>query len=79
MPPLVRIARSLQRRANRAVNEAERDRPLRVLHELAELAPIAEALERETVQAARTAGATWEQVAKALGVTRSAAHQRHAR
>lgn len=31
----------------------------------------------ELVQAARAAGATWDQIAKALGVTRQTAHGKH--
>ena len=55
------------------------DRPLKALEHLAKLRPLADALEHEAVHHARAQGATWDQIAAALGRTRSAVHQRHAR
>lgn len=40
---------------------------------------LADRLEREAVDLAIARGWTWAQVAQALGVTRQAAHKRHAR
>lgn len=40
---------------------------------------MADRMEREAVDRAIAGGWTWQQVAQALGVTRQAAHQRHAR
>ena len=39
---------------------------------------LAERMEREAVDAALSLGWSWAQVAQALGVTRQAAHKRHA-
>lgn len=39
---------------------------------------MADRMEREAVDRAIASGWTWQQVAQALGVTRQAAHQRHA-
>lgn len=39
---------------------------------------MADRMEREAVDRAIATGWTWQQVAQALGVTRQAAHQRHA-
>lgn len=79
MPKTHRIARSLLTRAGRAERHAEKHRPLRVLEQLPQVRDVTDALEREAVLEARDQGATWEQIAAALGVTRSAVHQRHAR
>lgn len=35
-------------------------------------------LERQAVEQARSSGATWQQVANALGISRQAAHEKHA-
>ena len=40
---------------------------------------LADRIEREAVDLAIARGWTWAQVAQALGVTRQAAHKRHAR
>lgn len=40
---------------------------------------LADRLERATVARAVADGWTWERIAQALGVTRQAAHKRHAR
>jgi hypothetical protein len=39
---------------------------------------LADSMEREAVERAVDSGWTWQQVAEALGVTRQAAHKRHA-
>ncbi|HJP71980.1 MAG TPA: helix-turn-helix domain-containing protein [Candidatus Limnocylindria bacterium] len=39
---------------------------------------LADRMEREAVQRAVDEGWTWQQIAQALGVTRQAAHKRHA-
>jgi len=36
-------------------------------------------VERESIRLARQAGATWEEIANALGVSRQAIYQRHRR
>lgn len=40
---------------------------------------LADRMEREAVERAVDEGWTWQQIAQALGVTRQAAHKRHAR
>lgn len=40
---------------------------------------LADTLELRQVEAALRAGMTWQEVADALGVTRQAAHKKHAR
>lgn len=40
---------------------------------------LAETMERDAVDAAVASGWSWARIAQALGVTRQAAHQRHAR
>lgn len=47
--------------------------PLEALRELARSEPELDRLRRENVMAARAAGATWEQVGNALGVSRQSA------
>ena len=47
--------------------------PLEALRELARSEPELEQLRRDKVLAARAAGATWEQVGNALGVSRQSA------
>lgn len=47
--------------------------PLEALRELARSEPELERLRRDKVLAARAAGATWEQVGNALGVSRQSA------
>ena len=47
--------------------------PLEALRELARSEPELERLRRDKVLAARTAGATWEQVGDALGMSRQSA------
>ena len=39
---------------------------------------LADRMEREAVEGAVDSGWTWRQIAQALGVTRQAAHKRHA-
>ena len=39
---------------------------------------LADRMEREAVERAVDTGWTWQQIAQALGVTRQAAHKRHA-
>jgi hypothetical protein len=39
---------------------------------------LADSMEREAVERAVDTGWTWQQIAQALGITRQAAHKRHA-
>ncbi|EHN09793.1 hypothetical protein PAI11_33720 [Patulibacter medicamentivorans] len=55
------------------------DDPAAALAAVVALRRTAERLEREAVARAIDQGWTWAQVAEALGVTRQAAHKRHAR
>ncbi len=52
--------------------------PEQALAAVVALRAMAEKLERSAVRCAVEQGWTWEQVAQALGVTRQAAHKRHA-
>lgn len=54
-------------------------RPAEALAAVVALRRYAERLERTAVAKAIDEGWTWQQVADALGVTRQAAHKRHAR
>jgi DNA-directed RNA polymerase specialized sigma24 family protein len=53
--------------------------PAEALAAVVSLRRLAEQLERAAVARAVAEGWTWAQVAEALGVTRQAAHKRHAR
>jgi len=53
--------------------------PLDALRELREQRERIARVERETIRAARANGHSWEQVARALGMTRQAAWQRWGR
>lgn len=55
------------------------DDPAEALAAVVSLRRLAEQLERAAVARAIADGWTWAQVAEALGVTRQAAHKRHAR
>jgi len=55
------------------------DDPAEALAAVVSLRRLAEQLERAAVARAMEQGWTWAQVAEALGVTRQAAHKRHAR
>jgi DNA-directed RNA polymerase specialized sigma24 family protein len=55
------------------------DDPAEALAAVVALRRLAEQLERAAVARACEQGWTWAQVAEALGVTRQAAHKRHAR
>ena len=55
---------------------ANRDLPLDALAALRELRAELAELEREHVDAARARGASWDDVARALGITRQAVQQR---
>lgn len=55
------------------------DDPAEALAAVVSLRRLAEQLERAAVARAIEQGWTWAQVAEALGVTRQAAHKRHAR
>ena len=55
------------------------DDPAEALAAVVSLRRLAEQLERAAVARAIEDGWTWAQVAEALGVTRQAAHKRHAR
>lgn len=54
------------------------DDPAEALAAVVSLRRLAEQLERAAVARAVAEGWTWAQVAEALGVTRQAAHKRHA-
>ncbi|MGZ8686797.1 MAG: helix-turn-helix domain-containing protein [Gaiellaceae bacterium] len=54
------------------------DDPAEALAAVVALRRLAERLERAAVARAIREGWTWHQVAEALGVTRQAAHKRHA-
>jgi transcriptional regulator with GAF, ATPase, and Fis domain len=54
------------------------DEPAKALAAVVSLRRLAEQLERAAVAQAIEEGWTWAQVAEALGVTRQAAHKRHA-
>ena len=54
------------------------DDPAATLAAVVALRRLADRLEREAVDRAMDEGWTWAQVAEALGVTRQAAHKRHA-
>lgn len=49
------------------------------LRAVASLRVLADTLELRQVEAALRAGMTWQEVADALGVTRQAAHKKHAK
>jgi len=55
------------------------DNPEEALAAAVDLRQIAERLEQVAVERAIEQGWTWAQVAKALGVSRQAAHKKHAR
>jgi len=50
--------------------------PLASLQAIAELRPQLAELEQAAVQAAREKGATWQEIATAMGITRQAAQMR---
>ncbi len=54
------------------------DNPDEALAAVVALRLVADQLERESVQKAVSQGWTWAQVAEALGITKQAAHKRHA-
>jgi len=54
------------------------DNPEEALAAVVALRAMAEQLERKAVKSAITQGWSWSQVAEALGVTKQAAHKRHA-
>lgn len=53
-------------------------RPLTVLRSVGTIRGAVDRLEVEAVDDARAAGATWQQIADQLGVTRQVAHRKHA-
>ena len=55
------------------------DEPADALAAVVALRVMADKLERRAVNRAVQQGWTWEQIAQALGVTRQAAHKKHAR
>ena len=63
---------------HRLLRRAQRyeELPLAALQAIAELRPQLAALERAAIKVAREKGATWEEIATALGVTRQAAQMR---
>lgn len=54
------------------------DNPEEALAAVVALRLLADRLERETVKRAIAQGWTWVQIAEALGITKQAAHKRHA-
>ncbi|GIG29481.1 hypothetical protein [Cellulomonas marina] len=59
------------------VAQAGDEDPLRALAAVAELQREVHRTEATVVRRARVGGATWEQIAAALGVTRQAVHKRY--
>jgi DNA-directed RNA polymerase specialized sigma24 family protein len=55
------------------------DDPAAAIAAVTALRRLADRMEREAVERAVDDGWTWHQIAQALGVTRQAAHKRHAR
>jgi hypothetical protein len=53
------------------------DLPLRALREVTELRETLDRLERELVISARGNWSTWEEIGRALGISRQAAHACH--
>ena len=53
--------------------------PLRALRAVSALRRLADQLENQQVEEALRRGHTWQDIAGALGVTRQAAHKKHAR
>jgi DNA-directed RNA polymerase specialized sigma24 family protein len=54
------------------------DDPATAIAAVTALRRLADRMEREAVERAVDEGWTWQQIAQALGVTRQAAHKRHA-
>jgi len=54
------------------------DNPATAIAAVIALRRLADRMERDAVDAAVAQGWTWRQIAQALGVTRQAAHKRHA-
>ncbi|MGE4570537.1 MAG: helix-turn-helix domain-containing protein [Gammaproteobacteria bacterium] len=54
------------------------NKPAEALATVSSLRMVAEKLERSAVKEALLQGWTWAQIAESLGVTRQAAHKRHA-
>ena len=63
---------------DRLLRRAQRyqELPLAALQAIAELRPQLAELEQAALHAAREKGATWEEIATAMGITRQAAHMR---
>jgi predicted DNA-binding protein (UPF0251 family) len=66
------ISRSTLRRV-----ESYQEIPIAALESVAELRAYLQDVEDRAVKLARARGATWEDVAQALGVSRQTIHQRH--
>lgn len=64
---------------NANLNELAAERPLAVLEAVHRLEAVAEARGRQAAAAARARSASWEEIGRAAGSTRQAAHQRFAR
>lgn len=64
---------------NLAVVAADTSDPRAGLRAVSSLRALADALELAQVEAALRAGMTWQQIADALGVSRQAAHKKHAK
>jgi len=58
--------------------ERSPDEPATAIAAVIALRRLADRMERAAVDAAVAQGWTWQQIAQALGVTRQAAHKRHA-
>ena len=59
------------------VHQAGDEDPLRALSAVAELQREVSRTEATTVRRARNSGASWEQIARALGVSRQAVHKKY--
>lgn len=70
-------AETLAQNAQLSIYPAGKERDIHTIFEVRRLIETAESAQRTAVQAARANGATWEQIAIALGVTRQAAQQRY--
>jgi hypothetical protein len=66
------ISRSLLRRL-----QSHADFPLEALGAVVQIRRELETVERDAVATAREKGATWDDIAAAIGVTRQAAYQKH--
>lgn len=78
LPTIRVLLQSLNRNADQVTSAAEAARPLDALVELVWMRDAVDALELRVVQQARESGASWDEVGRALHVTRQAAHHKFA-